>query len=70
LTQLQNLDLNGTRVTDAGLEHLQRLKQLRDLHIIGTACTADGEEKFKQALPHCAIFGRHLLEPMDPGSLP
>ena len=40
--QLQVLSLNGSRVTDAGLKHLNRLNQLRELNLFDTEVTDAG----------------------------
>lgn len=41
---LRFLSLAGTRITDAGLEHIKALKDLRELHLDGTSVTDDGLE--------------------------
>jgi hypothetical protein len=50
-----SVELSGTKVTDAGLEHLKGLTQLQQLHLDGTKITDAGVKKLKQALPHCHI---------------
>jgi len=60
LKQLQELELSSTRVTDAGLEHLEGLTQLKYLNLVGTAVTAAGFHHLKrlsglQELHICAI---------------
>ena len=47
LTQLQSLDLAGTQVTDAGLEHLKGLTQLQSLDLGQTQVTDAGLEHLK-----------------------
>ena len=47
LTQLQQLDLNGTPVTDASLEHLKGLTQLQQLDLGGAQVTDAGLEHLK-----------------------
>ena len=42
-------------MTDAGLEHLQRMKQLIEIYLGGTRVTAAGVKKLQQALPNCRI---------------
>lgn len=42
LTQLEALDLSGTKITDEGLVHLQRLRKLRVLDLSGTEITDAG----------------------------
>jgi hypothetical protein len=51
------LDLTGTQVTDAGMQHLKRLPKLRQLTIGKTRVTATGLEDLRQALPNCVIRG-------------
>ena len=50
-----NLDLQRTEITDAGLEHLNGLKQLRFLNLTDTHVTDAGVAKLQQALPNCKI---------------
>ena len=42
------MDLSYTRVTDAGLVHLQRFADLEELHIAGTGITDAGLEDLKK----------------------
>jgi hypothetical protein len=49
------LDLNFTRVTDAGLKELAGLKGLSYLDLRNTKVTAAGMRKLQQALPKCRI---------------
>ena len=53
--QLQILDLDGTRVTDAGLEDLTGLTQLATLDLSDTRVTDAAVAKLQQALPNCKI---------------
>jgi hypothetical protein len=55
LTQLEWLQLGYTQVTDAGLEHLKGLNQLRALGLESTKVTDEGVKKLQQALPMCYI---------------
>jgi hypothetical protein len=50
------LDLNFTQVTDAGLVHLEGLKNLRFLVVENTGVTAQGVQRLKQANPRLRIF--------------
>ena len=47
--------LNGTKVSDAGLEHLKELKGLTILNLEKTKVTAKGLEALHAALPKCKI---------------
>jgi len=47
LTSLRILDLGGTQVTDAGLEHLEGLTNLEVLGLAGTRVTDAGLERLK-----------------------
>jgi hypothetical protein len=55
LTQLTNLDLDDTDITDAGLKELANLKQLTELSVQFTRVTAGGVTNLQAALPRCAI---------------
>ena len=58
LAQLPCLDylmVGGDGVTDAGLQHLARLTQLRELHLFHANVTDEGVTKLQQALPNCKI---------------
>ena len=56
LKNLDDLFLNNTSVTDAGLVHLSTLSQLKLLDLRDTAVTAGGVAELQKALPHCLIF--------------
>lgn len=53
--EVDELALNGTRITDAGLEHLKGFSGLQSLDLRGTGVTDDGAERLRQALPDCEI---------------
>lgn len=58
MTASENLYLSNTRVTDAGLEHLRGLMQLRFLDLRGTQVTEAGVRELERALPNgfiCAL---------------
>jgi hypothetical protein len=42
------LNLNNTKISDAGLEHLEALPALRDLHVAKTKVTEAGMERLQQ----------------------
>jgi len=42
LTELRVLSLGGTKITDVGLQTLQRLSNLQELYLAGTAIGDDG----------------------------
>jgi internalin A len=52
---LTSLSLAGSRVTDAGLEHLHSLKKLAWVDLTDTQVTADGIEALKQAFPQLKV---------------
>ena len=56
LTQLQELSLSGTQVTDVGLEHLTGLTQLQWLDLFDTQVSDDGVRKLQQALSNCWVY--------------
>ena len=47
LDDLRFLSLAGTKITDAGLEHIKALKDLQELHLDGTAITSHGLDLLK-----------------------
>ena len=54
-TQLTELTLTYTNVTDAGLIHLTTLSGLQTLAFGATKVTDDGVKKLQEALPSCKI---------------
>ena len=54
LSQLANLDLRETVVTDAGLRCLSGLANLRELRL-GSKVSDDGIKNLKKDLPNCKI---------------
>ncbi len=54
-TQLQSLGINNLSVTDAGMERLRELKQLRGLDIVGTQISYEAAAAFFEHNPHCRI---------------
>jgi hypothetical protein len=59
MRNLKSLSLTGTKITDAGLEHLKGLTQLRELWLGGEYrsenVTAEGIKRLQRALPNCKI---------------
>jgi Leucine-rich repeat (LRR) protein len=55
LTNLKELDLTSTKVTDAGLVHLKGLTNLRHLVLEDTQVTDAGLAAMQQTLPTCEI---------------
>jgi hypothetical protein len=55
LTELVDLDLDGSPITDAGLIHLYKLKNLRYVILANTGVTAEGMERLRRALPEAGI---------------
>ena len=55
LSQLRELCLSNTEVSDAGLDNLTGLHELERLWVIGTKVTGAGEKKVKQTLPNCSV---------------
>ena len=53
LSQLQQLDLSNTKISDAGLEDLKGLTKLLYLSLDHTNVTDAGVTKLRQALPKC-----------------
>jgi hypothetical protein len=63
---LQELDIGGSLITDAGLEHLKPLTQLMQLNITNTQITQAGLDGFRKTHPGCTIVGK----PFDPKAVP
>jgi hypothetical protein len=56
---LRYLEVGLTGVTDAGLDDLKRFAKLTYLGVNQTKVTAEGVQKFHQALPQCRIRSDH-----------
>jgi Leucine-rich repeat (LRR) protein len=55
LTELEQLNMAGTSITDASVKVLVRLTCLRKLSIIATYITTSGADELRKALPNCKI---------------
>ncbi len=55
LSRLEDLDLTGAPVTDAGLIHLENLSSLRHVRLFQTRVTDAGVKRLQRALPKAAI---------------
>lgn len=55
MTQLERLGFNGLPITDAGLQELHTLKNLKLLTAYATNCTQPGIDAFQEAVPDCEI---------------
>ena len=60
---LTHLTLDRTRLTDAGLEHLKKLKNLKQLSILRTRVSPAAIKKFSDVMPDCYIIFQSL--PLD-----
>jgi hypothetical protein len=49
------MDLDGTRVSDAGLEQIRDLPRLESLVLTHTRVTDEGVNRLQKALPKCEI---------------
>ena len=56
MNRLEILDLSQTAVTDAFLDRLEGMKQLRLLMVDGTKVTPERVERFRKARPDCRIL--------------
>ena len=56
LSRLEDLDLTGSPVTDAGLVHLEKLTSLRWLKLWQTQVTDVGVKRLQRALPKAKIY--------------
>ena len=61
MTQLEDLELSDTQVTDAGLTHLKGLSRLTYLNLKGTKVTIQGIKELQEALPNCDIHSDYSL---------
>jgi len=55
MTALQDLILDGTMVTDAGIAKLSTLTKLKTLSVSQTSVTAEGMAALQKALPNVKI---------------
>lgn len=62
LTSLEELNLYGTNLTDAGLLRLVALPQLQNLVVTHTKVTAEGVTQFSKKRPQCKI---HTKDDVD-----
>ena len=53
--KLESLDIRGTRVSDDGIAHLQRLSRLTLLRLKDSAISTAGIEKIRKSLPSCKL---------------
>lgn len=53
--KLATLSLNGTAITDAGAAQLEKLSNLKMIHLHGSKVTPEGFAKLKKALPSATI---------------
>ena len=56
LTNLEELGLFDTQITDAGVEHLAGLTNLTSLNLRQTKITDAGFAELQKALPNCEIY--------------
>lgn len=56
LDNLRRLHLSGSSITDAGLAHLHRMKNLESVSIHRTDASIDGISSLHKALPRCKKF--------------
>lgn len=52
---LEVLDMKWTRITDASVPYLIKLKTLRDFNPIETRLTSNGKAALRQVNPHLSI---------------
>jgi len=57
---------NITDITDAGLEHLKSLKNLKTLCVYDTKVTIEGVADLERALPNCMIHSNLDIPPSNP----
>ncbi len=56
-TSLTQLNLTGTKITDAGLKHLENLKNLKKLILLDCPkLTLAAMQQFKKNRPNCGVY--------------
>ena len=55
MTNLSELSLSRTQVSDAGLKHLGGLTNLRSLYLNNTQVTEKGVKELQKSIPNCDI---------------
>ena len=55
LSNLEQINLDRTRVTDTGLDNLKALKSLQTLHLSGSQVTPAGVKELRRTLPWIEI---------------
>ena len=55
MPRIEEVDLSGIEVSDAGLVHLARLKSLNTVLLKNTKVTDEGIARLQQELPDCRI---------------
>ena len=55
-TIVDDLDIAGTDVTDAGLENLKQLSDLRHLNVDNTRVTDEAIARFRLRMPNCFVW--------------
>ena len=55
LSQLENLSLETTAISDAGLAQLKDLSHLETLNLKGTMATDAGVQAFQKAMPNTKV---------------
>lgn len=72
MTDLKDLRLCDSQITDAGLRHLKGLANLKYLDVTySTEVTEEGIEELRKALPNCTILGpksRQVHRPNSPNA--
>ena len=60
-TNLEELDLRNTSITDAAIPSLKRIPYLRVLNVTGTRITKEGAKELHRAMPDCSTYHLHDL---------
>lgn len=66
LSGLEYLNLEGSNITDAGLNHIYPLKHLRSVTLQNTKVTRKGVEGLKQNLPNTTVYWHPPRNPPAP----
>jgi hypothetical protein len=58
LKEVELLCIRSIPVTDAGLRHIRRMSDLREIFLDHTHVTAAGEAELRKSLPSCPVITR------------
>jgi hypothetical protein len=66
LQKLQYLALSDSKITDASVQHLSVMRGLVRVELYNSQVTEEGLRNLRQALPHCEVNGKRLVDAAKP----